>query len=59
MSPATSKSKKQHFIKNIKRNGNFDDDVFHHEHLSRPKEKKGKRRFKLQCEVDDYLLSIH
>lgn len=62
MNPATSKAKfkKQGLPKNFS-NGRDDQDdyFFHHEHLSRPKEKQGKRRFKIQREVDDYLLSLH
>jgi hypothetical protein len=62
MNPATSKTrlKKHSAPKNFGRGrDDHDDFLFHHEHLSRPKEKQGKRRFKIQREVDDYLTSLH
>lgn len=59
MNPATSKAKwkKNSSSQDFATNHSYDD--FPHEHVTRPKEKSGKRKFKLQREVDDYLLSIH
>ncbi|WP_323813387.1 hypothetical protein [Cellvibrio sp. NN19] len=62
MHSATSKTKlkKQNFAKHFGSGRDDQDDfLFHHEHTSRPKEKQGKRRFKLQREVDDYFASLH
>lgn len=62
MNPATSKAKfKKHGLPKSFGSGRDDHEDFllHHEHLSRPKEKQGKRRFKIQREVDDYLTSLH
>jgi hypothetical protein len=60
MNPSTPKSK---WKKNVSAfNGHRDagEDVnFSHEHVSRPKEKLGKRKFKIQREIDEYLLSTY
>ena len=59
MNPAISKTKwkKNNPTQNLASDHSYDD--FPHAHVTRPKEKLGKRKFKLQREVDDYLLSIH
>lgn len=60
MNPGTSKSKwkKNASVFNVHRNAHDDYD-FSSDHVSRPKEKLGKRKFKLQREIDEYLLSVH
>lgn len=61
MNPGTSKSK---WKKNLSTSFNgrrdaSDYDNFSHEHVSRPKEKLGKRKFKMQREIDEYLMSAY
>lgn len=61
MNPGTSKSK---WKKNLhtsfnSRRDSSDDYGFSHENVSRPKEKLGKRKFKIQREVDEYLMSAY
>ena len=60
MNPAIAKTKwkKHDAAQDISAHHSSHDD-FPHEHIRRPKEKQGKQKFKLQREVDDYLLSIH
>lgn len=60
MNPATSKAKwKKHGSAQEFGAQHYAHDEFRHDHATRPKEKQGKRKFKIQREVDDYLLSIH
>jgi hypothetical protein len=61
MNPATSKAKwkKNDLPKGMARSGAEPEDFYHHTPPSRPKEKPGKRKFKIQREIDDYLLSLH
>ncbi|MEN0038213.1 MAG: hypothetical protein AAGC78_14150 [Cellvibrio sp.] len=61
MNPATSKSK---WKKNLSasfsaRRGADDESGYAHEGLHRPKEKMGKRKFKMQREIDEYLLASY
>lgn len=60
MNPTTAKSKwkKNASAANMHTHQYMHDD-FPHEHITRPKEKLGKRKFKIQREVDDYLASLH
>jgi len=61
MNPETSKSKwKKNLPTNVNSRRDVTDDFnFSHEHVSRPKEKLGKRKFKIQREIDAYLLSTY
>ena len=61
MNPDTAKSKwKKNFPTGLNsRRDASDDNYFSHEHVSRPKEKLGKRKFKIQREIDAYLLSTY
>lgn len=61
MNPGTSKSKwkKNPATSFNGRRDASDDYSFSHENVSRPKEKLGKRKFKIQREVDEYLLSTY
>ncbi len=61
MNSATSKIKWKKNDRKSEMNMHHPEDDFPHAHITRPKEKQGKRKFKLQCEVDEYLslASIH
>ncbi|HSC69653.1 MAG TPA: hypothetical protein VLC79_18310 [Cellvibrio sp.] len=61
MNPSASKSKwKRNLSHGISGQRDASDDYnFAHEHISRPKEKLGKRKFKIQREIDDYFASAH
>ena len=60
MNPATSKAKwKKHGTAQDFSEQHYAYDDYPHDHVTRPKEKLGKRKFKIQREVDEYLLSVH
>lgn len=61
MNPETAKSKwKKNLSTRVNgRRDDADESNFSHEHVSRPKEKLGKRKFKIQQEIDAYLLSTY
>lgn len=61
MNPGTSKSKwKKTLSTSFNGRRDVSDDYgFGHEHVSRPKEKLGKRKFKMQREIDEYLMSAY
>lgn len=54
MNSATSKMKWKKTDRKSGINVHHQDD-FPHAHITRPREKQGKQKFKLQCEVDEYL----
>ncbi|HSX50048.1 MAG TPA: hypothetical protein VLF09_03785 [Cellvibrio sp.] len=56
MNSATSKNKwKKHNSKFEANAHHHSHEDFPHAHVTRPREKQGKQKFKLQCEVNEYL----